>query len=64
MNPVLKDSIVDELKLHCMICDKSIGGFYTRFGNGGVCNKTCMQEQDKKPRYTNDEASFLKRFNL
>ena len=50
----------------CLACGKQVkGGYYASYSEGGVCNKTCMQVQDEKPRYPgHDEASFLERFGL
>jgi len=55
----------DRLQLHCMVCSKSIEGFYARFGEEGTCAKSCMEVQDKKPRYPgHSEEEFCQRFNL
>lgn len=36
----------------CCVCNKPIlEGFYARYGDGGVCSKTCMVAQDKLPKY-------------
>ena len=50
----------------CLVCgDTTRQGNYAQFEGGGVCNKTCMQVQDLKPRYPgHSEEAFLKHFNL
>ena len=50
----------------CLVCgDTTRQGNYAQFEGGGVCNKTCMQVQDLKPRFPgHTEEAFLKRFNL
>lgn len=59
---------VEEAWIHqpvCMVCNKSVEGFYARFGTIGVCNRECMKVQDAKPKYEqHTEKEFLKRFNL
>ena len=35
----------------CLICGTVKEGYYARFEDGGVCSRTCMLEQDKKPKY-------------
>jgi len=36
----------------CIICNKQIEeGYYARWGNGGVCSKTCNEAQSLKPLY-------------
>lgn len=36
---------------NCLHCDKVITeGYYGRFGNGGVCSKTCNTAQEAKPK--------------
>lgn len=36
----------------CIVCSKQIGeGYYARWGNGGVCSKTCNEIQSLKPLY-------------
>lgn len=57
----------EEVKLDlkpCLNCGKAIGeGYYASYEKGGVCNKTCMLEQDKKPKYPgHTEEDFFKLF--
>lgn len=48
--------------LNCMVCDKSIEGYYARYGDHGTCSGECMREQVKLPRYPGfSEEDFLKR---
>ena len=57
----------DSVKLlPCLACNKKIeDGYYARFGDGGVCSKTCMNVQAKKPRFPEySEENYLKRFQL
>lgn len=36
----------------CLVCGKVItDGYYGRWGDGGVCSKTCNTTQDKVPKY-------------
>lgn len=36
----------------CCHCGKTItDGYYGRFGDGGVCSKTCNTIQEAKPKY-------------
>jgi len=49
----------------CCECGKVIEeGYYARYGNGGVCSKTCMQEKDKKPRYPLPSPEFLQQLEI
>lgn len=61
-NPVLPEGLATKLLLRCMVCDKSIEGFYARYGDSGVCSGKCMKVQDQKPRYPGfSEEEFLQR---
>jgi len=70
-NPVIPDYTPkkkkeEEVKLDlkpCLNCGKAIGeGYYARYEQGGVCGKSCMLEQDKKPKYPgHTEEDFLQR---
>jgi hypothetical protein len=62
LNPVIPDYTprserkkVEEVKLDllpCCNCGKKISdGYYGRFGDGGVCSKTCNAIQEAKPKY-------------
>jgi hypothetical protein len=61
-NPVIPDYTPrgekgkkEEIKLTfspCCNCGKSItDGYYGRYGDGGVCSKTCNTIQEAKPKY-------------
>lgn len=54
-NPVLPQKEEKEVKLDfkpCSNCGKKItDGYYGRFGDGGVCSKTCNAIEVAKPRY-------------
>jgi hypothetical protein len=61
-NPVIPDYTPradrgkkEEVKLDlkpCCNCGKTISdGYYGRFGDGGVCSKTCNTIQEGKPKY-------------
>lgn len=57
---------VEEPKLNfapCCNCGKIItDGYYGRYGDGGVCSKTCNTEQSKKPKCPgHTEEDYLKR---
>ena len=44
----------------CLNCNNNItDGFYARYSDGGVCSRTCMKEQDKKPKYPPPSKEFL-----
>lgn len=66
-NPVIQEDIRNKLIYTCMICGKDAEGFYANYGNigdppKGACSKTCMLEQDKKPRYPgHSEEDFFNR---
>lgn len=61
-NPVIPEEVGKRLLLRCMICDKSVEGFYARFGDSGVCSGKCMKVQDQKPRYPgHSEEEFFNR---
>lgn len=65
LNPVLSEGLGNKLLLRCMVCDKSIEGFYARYGDSGVCSGKCMRVQDQKPRYPgHSHEEFCERFNL
>lgn len=40
----------------CLICGKVIGGAYAHHGHGWTCSKSCMLQEDAKPRYPGHEA--------
>ena len=64
-NPCLPESVAKALIYHCMVCQKSCEGWYSQHEGGGTCSKTCMIEQDKKPKYgEHTEEAFLKKFKL
>ena len=55
----------EELKLSCMVCKKTIGGFYARFGEKGTCSGACLREQEKLPKYPgHSHEEFCQRFNI
>ena len=47
----------------CLVCGTEIDkGYYSRHGEGGVCSKVCMVEQEKKPRFPGfEESDYLAR---
>lgn len=46
----------------CCICNKPVGGFYGRWGDGGTCSKKCEKEQAQKPKYPGySEEDFFNR---
>jgi hypothetical protein len=62
----VQDEYNDKIVGLCLACNKQVkGGYYANYSEGGVCNKTCMQVQDKKPKYPeHTEEAFLTKFNL
>lgn len=72
-NPVIPDYTQKrekEKEVHldfqpCCECGKAIEeGYYARYGNGGVCSKTCMQAKEKKPRYPAPSPEFLQQLEI
>jgi hypothetical protein len=68
-NPVIPDytprnekNKKEEIKLDlkpCCNCGKEItDGYYGRFGDGGVCSKTCNITQQAKPKYPPPGETF------
>lgn len=42
----------------CLVCNKTIkDGYYGRFGNGGVCSKTCNTTYEKGGKHVHDEPA-------
>lgn len=47
----------------CMVCGKTVEGFYARYGNAGVCNRACMQHQETVDKFPGHSAEdFTRRF--
>lgn len=65
-NPVLKEADYKKLALNCIICGKSVEGWYASFEVRGVCSKKCMLEQDEKIRQERQVQyqAFCVKFNL
>ncbi len=57
--PRAKRAEADEVKLvftSCCVCKKQIGeGYYGRWGDGGVCSKTCNEVMELKPKENQDD---------
>lgn len=61
-NPVISEDVGKRLLLVCMVCNKSIEGFYARYGNSGTCSGACMKVQESKPKYPGySEKEFFQR---